>query len=108
MFYIFKVKQNVIKNFYKGSEHLKRNGSYRTIADQSGIADIFGIPKSPKFHSSNIQLLGKVEFENILVLDTGTTKNLVSYSYPVLETCLKKIIESRTQYCGKKQVKRIS
>jgi hypothetical protein len=86
-------EENVKQDFEEMTEYLKRNGTFRTMADQNGRANILGIPKSSKINRSNIPLLGKDEFENRLLTYTGTTKNLVSNHYPRLEIHLKKIIE---------------
>tara|TARA_R110001632_G_scaffold103536_1_gene212269 strand:- start:359 stop:1129 length:771 start_codon:yes stop_codon:yes gene_type:complete len=86
-------EQNVIQDFEESSQYIKKNGSFRTMADNNGGAELLGIPKLSNTRSSNIHLLGKDEFENNLLTYTGTTKNLVSNHYPRLKNHLKKIIE---------------
>lgn len=102
---VLKVKgqeQNVKQDFHECSEYIKKNGSLRTSADQNGLGETIGIPKSPKSKSSNIHLLSKDEFENNLIRYTGTTKNLVSNHYPGIEKHLKKIIETINKELEKK------
>jgi hypothetical protein len=86
-------EQSVKQEYDKSIEYIKKNGSLRTMADRNGLAEVIGIPKLPKFKSSNNHLLSENEFENNLMRYTGTTKNLFTYQYPTLENHLKKIIE---------------
>ncbi len=86
-------EQNVIQSFKDCSQYIKMNGSIRTITDKYDAMVGLGIPKSSNFDSSNIDLLSKDEFENNLLLYTGTTGNLAFNHYPHLEFHLKKIIE---------------
>ena len=87
-------QEESVKQEYDNSiEYIKKNGTLRTMADRNGLAEVIGIPKLPKFKSSNNHLLSENEFENNLMRYTGTTKNLFTYQYPTLENHLKKIIE---------------
>ena len=86
-------EQSVKQEYDNSIEYIKKNGSLRTMADRNGLAEVIGIPKLPKFKSSNNHLLSENEFENNLMRYTGTTKNLFTYQYPTLENHLKKIIE---------------
>jgi len=52
-----------------------------------------GLPKLSKSKRTNIDLLGQVEFENILILYIGVTNRIISTQYPEMENHLIKIID---------------
>uniref|UniRef100_UPI0006500667 DUF6090 family protein n=1 Tax=Bizionia psychrotolerans TaxID=1492901 RepID=UPI0006500667 len=86
-------EKNVKQDYEDCQKYLKRNGSFRTIANKSEGTDKLGIPKSTNILSSNIHILSKEEFENNLITYTGTNSNLASIHYPRLKNHLKKIVE---------------
>jgi len=72
---------------------MKEKGSLRVIIDQNEVEERLGLPKLSKSKSSNIHLLGEVEFENILINYIGVTNNSISVQYPKMENHIKKVID---------------
>ena len=73
--------------------YINENGSLKVIIDQSEQEERLGLPKLSKSKKTNIDLLGQVEFENILILYIGVTNRIISTQYPEMENHLIKIID---------------
>jgi len=73
--------------------YIKENGSLKVIIDQSEEEERLGLPKLSKSERTNDDLLGQVEFENILILYIGVTNRIISTQYPEMENHLIKIID---------------
>jgi len=83
----------VVDSRDKVRNYLNENGSLKVIIDQSEEEERLGLPKLSKSKRTNIDLLGQVEFENILILYIGVTNRIISTQYPEMENHLIKIID---------------
>jgi len=83
----------VIDSRDKVRNYINENGSLKVIIDQSEEEERLGLPKLSKSKKTNIDLLGQVEFENILILYIGVTNRIISTQYPEMENHLIKIID---------------
>ena len=83
----------VIDSSDKVRNYINENGSLKVIIDQSEEEERLGLPKLSKSKKTNIDLLGQVEFENILILYIGVTNRIISTQYPEMENHLIKIID---------------
>ena len=83
----------VIDSRDKVRNYINENGSLKVIIDQSEEEERLGLPKLSKSKKTNIDLLGQVEFENILILYIGVTNRIISTHYPEMENHLIKIID---------------
>ena len=86
-------EEAVVNLRYEVMNYIKENGSLKVIIDQNEVEERLGLPKLPKSKRSNIDLLGEVEFENILINYIGVTNNIISLQYPEMENHLNKVIE---------------
>ena len=73
--------------------YIHENGSLKVIIEQNGVEERLGLPKLSKSKRSNIDLLGEVEFENILINYIGVTNNIISIQYPEVENHLIKVMD---------------
>jgi len=83
----------VVDSRDKVRNYLNENGSLKVIIDQSEEEERLGLPKLSKSKRTNIDLLGQVEFENILILYIGVTNRIISTQYLEMENHLIKIID---------------
>tara|TARA_R110002073_G_scaffold230984_1_gene392060 strand:+ start:3324 stop:4085 length:762 start_codon:yes stop_codon:yes gene_type:complete len=83
----------VVDSRDKVRNYINENGSLKVIIDQSEEEERLGLPKLSKSKKTNIDLLGQVEFENILILYIGVTNRIISTQYPEMENHLIKIID---------------
>ena len=83
----------VVDSRDKVRNYLNENGSLKVIIDQSEEEERLGLPKLSKSKRTNIDLLGQVEFENILILYIGVTNRIISTQYPEMQNHLIKIID---------------
>ena len=72
--------------------YIKEHGSLKVIIDQNEAEERLGLPKLPKSKRSNIDLLGEVEFENILINYIAVTNNIISLQYPLMEDHLNTVM----------------
>jgi hypothetical protein len=86
-------EEAVVNLRYEVINYIKENGSLKVIIDQNEVEERLGLPKLPKSKRSNIDLLGEVEFENILINYIGVTNNIISLQYPEMENHLNKVME---------------
>jgi hypothetical protein len=77
----------------KVMNYIHENGSLKVLIDQNEVEERLGLPKLSKSKRSNIDLLGEVEFENILINYIGVTNRIISSHYPEMENHLIKIID---------------
>jgi hypothetical protein len=77
----------------KVMDYINENGSFKVIIDQNEVEERLGLPKLSKSKRSNIDLLGEVEFENILINYIGVTNRTISSQYPEMENHLIKVID---------------
>ena len=77
----------------KVMNYVNENGSLKVIIDQNEVEERLGLPKLSKSKRSNIHLLDKVEFENILINYIGVTNRIISSQYAETENHLIKIME---------------